>query len=79
MLEIFVWWDYNKMTENDISKVVEIMDNANTYNIDKDHLINIIFAIFSYAPEDIIKKFRALLKEKPQLLFLLENNLILNL
>lgn len=72
MLEVFGNWDYNKMSDNDINKVVDIIYRATTYNIDKYHLKNVIFAIFSYAPKDIIKKFRALLKAKPQLLFLLD-------
>jgi hypothetical protein len=72
MLEIFGNWDYNKISDNDINKVVDIIYRATTYNIDKYHLKNVIFAIFTYAPKDITKKFRALLKAKPQLLFLLD-------
>lgn len=72
MLEIFGYWDYNKMTDNDISKVVEIMDNANTYNIDKSHLQNIMFAILTYAPKVVKNKFTNVLKTKPELLFLLD-------
>ena len=72
MLEVFGNWDYSKMTDNDINKIIDIMNNSINYNIDKYHLKNIIFAIFTYAPKDIIKKFRALLKAKPQLLFLLD-------
>jgi len=72
MLEIFSYWNYSKMTDNDISKVIDIMNNSTNYNIDKYHLKNIIFAIFTYAPKDIIKKFKDVLKAKPELLFLLD-------
>jgi len=72
MLEVFGNWDYSKITDNDINKIIDIMNNSINYNIDKYHLKNVIFAIFTYAPKDIIKKFRALLKAKPQLLFLLD-------
>ena len=72
MLEIFGNWDYNKMSDNDINKVIDIIYRAITYNIDKYHLKNVVFSILTYAPKNIIKKFTNVLKTKPELLFLLD-------
>ena len=72
MLEVFGDWDYSKMTDNDINKVIDIMGKADTYNIDKSHLQNIIFAISTYAPKYIKNKFVNTLRERPELLFLLD-------
>lgn len=37
------------MTENDIAKIVNILEKAVDYNIDEYHIQNIIFAISIYA------------------------------
>ena len=68
MLEIFGDWNYAKITDNDINKIVEIIEKANSDNIDEYHLKNIMFAIHAYAPKDVFNKIANVIKTKPELL-----------